>query len=208
MRSSRILAGVLCISFTAAACSSSAGTTTTHTQATGTTTTRPNLSKVLPPTTTTIPVPTGLSACTTVTATAGKAQASAGTVYGTVLLADDGSSSCTILGYPGLVRSATDGSTVPLNIINGLTIGIQGLFDRPPAVVTVTPTQKAEFTYQYSTVPTGSETNCLDSTRLSVELPGSSTPSTPFHLALAPCNGATVYVSAIYAPGSVGKPFT
>jgi hypothetical protein len=205
MRSPRILAVVLCTSFAAAACGSSAGTTATA--GTSTSTTRPNLSKVLPSTTTTAPPVTGLSACTTATVTAGKAHATAGTVYGSMVLADTGSSACTIMGYPVLVRLAADGSTVPLNLINGLTIGIRGLFDRPPALVTVTPTQHAEFTYQYSVVPTGSETSCTGSTSLSVVLPGSSTPSAPIGFALAPCNGSTVYVSAVYAPGSVGKPY-
>jgi hypothetical protein len=215
MRTLRVGAAVLCTGIIAAACTSSSGTTTTGTvprgtstsASTTTTTTGPNFNKVVPTTTPTAPPASGLPACATVIVTPGKSQAVAGTIYGMVTLAAPDATPCTITGYPGLIRIDAAGSTVPITIVDGLTIGIRGLFERLPAPVTLSPTQKAEFAYQYSDVPTGTETTCALSTALVVLLPGSAAAAAPVALDMSPCSGAMVYVSPIIVSGSVGTAY-
>jgi hypothetical protein len=102
-------------------------------------------------------------------------------------------------GYPSLARFSATGAPVPTSVVHGLTVNLSGPPSQPPSLVTVTATQHAEFTFEFSDVPTGSETTCATSTTLTVTTPGASTPSAPIPLTMAPCNNGTVEVSPIYA---------
>jgi hypothetical protein len=102
------------------------------------------------------------------------------------------------MGYPTLFRFATGGASVPVEVSDGITVGIPGPPSQPPALVSLAPGAQAEFTYQYSDVTTGSETTCATSTTMSVSTPGS-TESAPFALTMAPCGGGLVHVSPVYA---------
>ena len=53
---------------------------------------------------------------------------------------------------------------MPITVVNGLTVNLSGPPTQPPSVVTLTSGQQAEFTFQYSDVVTGSETQCASST--------------------------------------------
>jgi hypothetical protein len=199
-----VLGAVLCAGVIASACSSSPGPhtatgTTTHTK--GSNTTTPTTS-VAPTTASTTTSTTGIGPCAQVTATPAQGQGAAGTIVGTVTLAPIGSGTCTMEGYPALARFSATGAAVPVTVVNGLTVNLSGPATQPPSLITLTPGQKAEFTFQYSDVPTGSETSCTSSSTLSVTTPGATSASTPVPLTMAPCNNATVDVSPVYAAGT------
>jgi hypothetical protein len=184
----------------AAACSSSpshhSATTTTSTAVHRTTTTTS-----VPPTTasTTTTTTAGVAACTQVSATPGQTQGAAGTIIGTITLSEVGTGTCTIDGYPGLTRFSSSGGVVTTTVVQGLTVNQSGPASQPPALVTLTPTQQAEFTFQFSDVVTGSETSCAVSSSLTITTPGATTPSAPVTLAISACNNGTVEVSPVYA---------
>jgi hypothetical protein len=195
----RALMTVLFGGLIGAACSSnptpSRTTTTTTAHRTTTTTT------TVPPTTASTTTTTGISACAQVSATPGQAQGAAGTIIGTVTLSEVGTGTCTINGYPSLTRFSASGATVVTTLVHGLTVNVSGPASQPPALVTLTPTRQAEFTYQFSDVVTGTETSCAVSTTLSVTTPGATTPSAKVPVTMSACNNGTVDVSPVYAAG-------
>ncbi len=193
-------AALVCVGLIAAACSSKPGSptstgttggshrTTTTTQGTSATSTTAS------PTTT-----TGIAACAQVTATPGQSQGAAGTIVGTITLAPVGTATCTMEGYPALARFSSSGASVPITVVNGLTVNLSGPPTQPPSVVTLSSGQQAEFTFEYSDVPTGSETQCASSATVTVTPPGATTASAQVPLTMAPCNNGTVEVSPVYA---------
>jgi len=195
-RARRVLMTVLFGGLVGAACSHnpSPGPTTTTTTVHRTTTTT-----AVPPTTASTTTTTGLAACAQVSATPGQAQGAAGTIVGTVTLAEVGTGTCTMDGYPSLTRFNASGATVVTTLVHGLTLNLSGPQSQPPALITLTPTRQAEFTYQFSDVVTGSETACAVSSSLSVTTPGATTASAPVTLTMSACNNGTVNVSPVYA---------
>jgi Protein of unknown function (DUF4232) len=196
---------LLCAGLIAAACSSSPGShTTTGTTAHSHKTTTTTSTTSVPPTTASTSTTTtaGVTACRLVTATPGQAQGAAGTIVGTITMTPVGSGTCTMEGYPVLARFSSSGASVPITIVNGLTVNLSGPPTQPPSVVTLTSGQQAEFTFQYNDVVTGNETSCATSTTISVTPPGASAASAPVPLTMAPCNNATVEVSPVYAASS------
>jgi Protein of unknown function (DUF4232) len=193
------LATVLFGGVLAAACSSSPSpshpTTTTTTAVHRTTTTTTAVSPTTASTTTT----TGIAACAQVSGTPGQIQGAAGTIIGTITLSEVGTGTCTINGYPTLVRFNSSGTTVVTTMVHGLTVNQSGPASQPPSLVTLTPTQNAEFTFQYSDVVTGSETSCAVSSSLTVTTPGATSASAPITLSISACNTGTVEVSPVYA---------
>jgi hypothetical protein len=195
-----VAAALACVGLIAAACSSKPGSptstgttggshrTTTTTQGTSATSTTAS------PTTT-----TGIAACAQVTATPGQSQGAAGTIVGTITLAPVGTATCTMEGYPALARFSSSGATVPTTVVDGLTVNLSGPPTQPPSVVTLSSGQQAEFTFEYSDVPTGSETQCASSATVTVTPPGATTASARVPLTMAPCNNGTVEVSPVYA---------
>jgi Protein of unknown function (DUF4232) len=189
----------------AAACSSSPGTSTSSGTAAahrGTTTTS------TAPTPTSAPASTSTSstavaACSSVTATAGATQGAAGTITGTITLTAAGTTPCTIFGYPSLARYAAGGASVPVTVVNGLTVDVPGAATTS-STVTLTSSQGAAFTYQFSDVPTGTETQCATSASLTVTTPGAASASPQFPLTMAPCDNGTVRVSPVYAASAAG----
>jgi len=190
----RVLMTVLFGGLVLAACSNNpSGPTTTTTVHRTTTTT------AVPPTTASTTTTTGIAACAQVSATPGQAQGAAGTIVGTITLAEVGTGTCTIDGFPSLTRFNASGATVVTTLVHGLTINLSGPASQPPAVITLTPTQQAEFTYQFSDVVTGSETTCAVSSSLSVTTPGATTASAPVTVSMSACDNGTVNVSPVYA---------
>jgi Protein of unknown function (DUF4232) len=197
------LGAILCAGVVAAACSSSPGshtaTGTTSSHKNSSTTTSTTSTTVVTPTTASTTTTTGIEPCAQVTATPGQGQGAAGTIVGTITLAEVGTGTCTIDGYPTLARFGASGASVPVTVVDGLTVNLSGPPSEPASVVTLTPGQQAEFTFQYSDVPTGSETTCASSTTLSVTTPGATSASAPAPLIMAPCTNGTVNVSPVYA---------
>jgi hypothetical protein len=196
-RVGRALVTVLFGGVIAAACSSSPSpgppTTTTTIHRTTTTTALP------PSTPSTTSTTAGSTACAQVSATPGQAQGAAGTIIGTITLSEVGSGTCTMEGYPTLTRFNSSGNSVVTTLVQGLTVNLSGPPSQPPTVVTLTPTQQAEFTFQYSDVVTGSETSCAISTTVSVTTPGATKASAPVPLSISACNNGAVEVSPVYA---------
>lgn len=199
-RALRVTAALVCAGLIGAACSSKPGPhTTTTTTGSHKTTTTTTTTGVAPTTASTTTSTTGIGACAQVTATPEQTQGAAGTIVGTVTLAAVGSATCTMEGYPALARFSGAGAAVATTVVDGLTVNLSGPPTQPPSVVTLTSTQKAEFTFEYSDVPTGTETTCAGSTTLSVTPPGATAASTPAPLTMAPCNNGTIEVSPVYA---------
>jgi len=203
-RSLRVAAALVCAGLIAAACSSKPGshtsTGTTGGSHKSTTTTTKTTTTVTPTTAgATTTTTAGVAACAQVTATVGQTQGAAGTIVGTITLAPVGSVTCTMEGYPVLARFSSSGSSVPITMMNGLSVNLSGPPTQPPSVVTLRAGQQAEFTFAYSDVPTGAETQCASSSTVAVTPPGASTASAPVPLTMEPCNNATVAVSPVYA---------
>jgi hypothetical protein len=155
-------------------------------------------------TSTTIPAPSvdANGACTSVSAVVGQTQGAAGTITGTVTLTPlaDGRT-CTMDGYPTMALRDTAGAAVPVTIVDGLTVSVSGSANAPPARVTLAPGTRAQFAYQYSDVPSGSETTCPRSSTATVTPPGTGTASAPIGLSIAPCGNGTIRVSPVYPTG-------
>jgi hypothetical protein len=194
-RALRVMTMVVGAGLFAAACSSNTPSTTTTT----TTVHRTTTTTAVPPTTASTTTTTGIAACRQVSVTPGQTQGAAGTIIGTVTLALVGTGTCTIDGYPNLTRYNASGSIVTTTLVHGLTVNLSGPPTQPPSLVTLTSTQQAEFTFQYSDVVTGGETSCAVSSTLSVTTPGAASASTPVPLSISACHNGTVDVSPVYA---------
>jgi hypothetical protein len=199
-RALRVAAALVCAGLIAAACSSKPGShtstgTTGGSHSTTTTTQSTSVTSTTAGTTTT----TGITACAQVTATPGQSQGAAGTIVGTLTLTPVGSAPCTMEGYPVLARFSSSGATVPITVVDGLTVNLSGPATQPPSEVTLTSGQQAEFTFEYSDVVTGSETQCASSASVTVTPPGAATASPQVPLTMAPCNNGAVEVSPVYA---------
>jgi hypothetical protein len=199
----RALAGLACAlgaaTLTAACSNSPSPSTSTTTSTTGVTTTS------------TAPASTTTSASTTTTAAAssacnhlnpatGQSQGAAGTITGTITLTNTGPA-CVMNGYPSIGLYSTGGAALPTTVVDGLSVNVGGSANAPPSTVMLAGGSLATFTYQYSDVPSGSETSCPTSATAVVRAPGATTATARFALTIAPCSSGTVRVSPVYAAG-------
>ena len=191
-----VLAGAgLCV----ASCSSSPSpkhSTTTTTRHRATTSTSSSTSTISASTTSS----TGVAspACSHIAATAGQSQGAAGTITGVVTVTNAGTAPCTVDGYPTVGLYSGSGAPLTVTMVNGLTVSITPQASAPPSSVTLAPSSAAQFAYQISDVPTGSETSCPMSEQATATMPGASGSSPYFALAIAPCNNGTIRVSPVY----------
>jgi hypothetical protein len=137
--------------------------------------------------------------CAHVSAAPGQGQGAAGTITGTVTVTNTGSSPCTAMGYPTLALASGSGAPLTVTMVNGLSVDISEAANAAPTTVTLAPSGTAQFAYQFSDVPVGSETSCPTSESASVTMPGSTTSSPSFQLAIGPCGNGTIKVSPVYA---------
>ncbi len=185
-----------------AACSSSSPSTPPR----STTTTRASLPTTAATTTTTLaPTTTSTtaatsSACNHITASAGQTQGAAGTITGVITVTNTGTSTCTANGYPVVALLSGSGAPLTVTMVNGLSVDLSGPANASPSLVTVAPSSTAQFAYQYSDVPVGSETACPTSEMATATMPGATTASPTFALAVGPCGNGTIRVSPVYAP--------
>jgi Protein of unknown function (DUF4232) len=195
------LAFVACAAVVLAACSSSPSkpknvTTTTH--AATSTTSAPTTTSTTAASGTTSTAATS-TACSHITASPGQGQGAAGTITGLVTITNAGTNACTVNGYPTMALFSGSGAPLTVTIVNGLTVTVSSGANAPPSSVSVAPNSSAQFAYQYSDVPVGSETSCPTSESASVTMPGSTTSSPSFQLAIGPCGNGTIKVSPVYA---------
>ena len=180
-----------------AACSSSPSvSTTTTTHRTTSTTAATTTSTTAATTTSSTAAPA--AACTHISASAGGAQGAAGTITGLVTVTNTGSTSCTVNGYPTMALYSGSGAPITVTMVNGLTVSISAQANAAPTTVSIAPSSTAQFAYQFSDVPVGAETSCPTSEQASVTMPGSTTASGSFALAIAPCGNGTIHVSPLY----------
>jgi hypothetical protein len=191
-----VLAGTAVV---AASCSSSphnaSGSTTTTTQAPASSTSSSATSTTTSSSTTTS---TTASGCTGITAAVGQTQGAAGTITGSIVVSSGGSAPCSLTGYPTIALYSSSGASLPVTVIDGLSVDISSDANGTPKSVTLSPTSKLEFTYQFSDVPTGTQTACPSSSMAAISLPGGRGTSPQFPLTLDPCNNGTIRVSPLY----------
>jgi hypothetical protein len=184
-----------------AACSSSPSTpkhsTTTTRASTSTSTTSSSTTTTSGSVTSTSAA--GTTACTRITASPGQGQGAAGTITGFVTVTNTGTTPCTVNGYPTMALFSGSGAPLSVTIVNGLSVSISTPANAPPSSFSVAPSATAQFAYQFSDVPVGAETSCPTSESASVTMPGSSTASPSFQLAIGPCGNGTIRVSPVYA---------
>ena len=114
-------------------------------------------------------------------------------------MTNTGASPCTVDGYPTVALFSGSGAPLTVTMVNGLSVTVSTAANAPPASVVVAPSSTAQFAYQFSDVPVGSETSCPTSEAASVTMPGATTPSPTFQLAIGPCGNGTIRVSPVYA---------
>jgi hypothetical protein len=184
-----------------AACSSSPSTPKHSTTTTGAAlpTTAATTTTTLAPTTTSTTAATS-SACNHITASAGQSQGAAGTITGVITVTNTGTSTCTANGYPVVALLSGSGAPLTVTMVNGLSVNLSGPANAAPSLITVAPSSTAQFAYQYSDVPVGSETACPTSEMATATMPGATTASPTFALAVGPCGNGTIRVSPVYAP--------
>jgi hypothetical protein len=102
-------------------------------------------------------------------------------------------------GYPTMALFSGSGAPLTVTMVDGLTVTVSSAANAPPSSVSVAPSSSAQFAYQFSDVPVGSETSCPTSESASVTMPGSTTSSPSFQLAIGPCGNGTIKVSPVYA---------
>lgn len=184
-----------------AACSSSPSkpkNVTTTTRAATSTTSVPTTTTTTTAASTTTSTASTTSACTHITASPGQGQGAAGTITGLVTVTNAGTAACTVNGYPTVALFSGSGAPLPVTMVNGLTVTLSSAANAAPSSFSLAPSATAQFAYQYSDVPVGSETSCPTSESASVSMPGSSTASPTFQLAIGPCGSGTIKVSPVY----------
>lgn len=182
-----------------AACSSTPSTpkhTTTTTRATTSTTFTTTTTTSSSTTTTAGAAP---AACNQINASPGQGQGAAGTITGLVTVTNTGTSPCTLNGYPTIALFSGSGAPLTVTMVNGLSVTVSTAANAPPSSFSVAPSSTAQFAYQFSDVPVGSETSCPTSESAGVTMPGATTASPTFQLAIGPCGNGTIRVSPVYA---------
>jgi len=198
------LAAVACAGLLLAACSGHTASTTKPTVPTtvhhgASSTTSTGVTTSTAASTSTTSATATATACNTVTASVGQQQGAAGTATGLITVTNVGRSACTVDGYPQLALYAGNGTPLVVTVVEGLTVQLSAPASAPPSTLTLMPSQQAQFAYQYSDVPVGSETSCPVSETGAVTMPGAVTSSSRFALHIGPCNNGTVHVSPVYA---------
>jgi len=195
------LAFVACAGIVFAACSNSPTTpkhVTTTTRAAASTASAPTTTTTTTAATSTSTAATS-SACNRITASPGQGQGAAGTITGLITVTNTGTASCTVDGYPTMGLFSGSGAPLTVAMVNGLTVTVSTAANAPPSSISVAPSSTAEFAYQFSDVPVGSETSCPTSESADVTMPGATTASPTFQLAIGPCGNGTIKVSPVYA---------
>lgn len=194
------LASVACAAVVLAACSSSPSTPkqkhTSSTNATSTTSASTTSTTAASTTTSTTAAST---ACTRITGSPAQGQGAAGTVTGVINVTNSGTSPCTVNGYPTIALFSGSGAPLTVTMQDGLSVTLSAAANAPPSSFSVAPSSSAQFAYQFSDVPVGSETSCPTSESADVTMPGATTASPTFQLAIAPCGNGTIRVSPVYA---------
>jgi hypothetical protein len=158
----------------------------------------PTATSTAAPTVTVTVTPTGLPRCHTSQLAASIPNAgggAAGHIVGYVEFTNTGGVTCRMYGYPGLGLLDSSGHAIPITVTRG---GGQGQeTTATPSSLTLAPNAAAHAEYNYTDVPTGSQTTCPAAAKLQVTPPD----ETDFLLVtaqLAPCGGE-IHVGPVIA---------
>lgn len=110
-----------------------------------------------------------------------------------------GTAPCTVDGYPTMGLFSGSGAPLTVTMTNGLSVTVSTAANAGPSSFSLAPSASAQFVYQFSDVPVGTQTSCPSSETADVTMPGASTASPTFQLAIAPCANGTIRVSPVYA---------
>ena len=195
------LALVACAGLAFAACGGTPATTSKGTAPRSSTSSSSTSSSTLPPSTSSSSTSTVVSttSCAQVAGASGSSEGAAGTITGFIIVTNSGSRSCALDGYPTMALFSGSGAPLTVTVVDGLTVSLTPPANAPPGSVTLAPSAAARFAYQFSDVPSGSETSCPASEAATVTMPGASASSPKFQLAIAPCDDGTIRVSPVFA---------
>ena len=189
------LAAVLGLLLVAAGCSSpTASSPPASSPSTTSSITTPSTSLPPPTTSTTVPGCTGANYALSLLGTEG----AAGTFEVTFGFKNTSSSTCRLMGYPGIQLVAADGSNLPTTTVRG---GSESFTDFAPTVVSVGPGAIAYFNMAYSDVTTGTEGSCPTATGVKA-IPPNTTTSLPVSGQFVVCDNGTVTVSPVFGKDS------
>ena len=201
----RALAFIAGVGLIFAACSNnstpSGHSTTTTTRNTPSSSSTSTSSSSTTSTTAATTTSTGVAAaaCSRITASAGQGQGAAGTITGVITVTNTGPSGCSVNGYPTMALYSGSGAPLTVTVAKGLTVSLSPPANAGPSALMIGPSSTAQFAYQFSDVPVGAQTSCPSSESASVTMPGTTSGSPAFALAIAPCNNGTIRVSPVYA---------
>lgn len=185
-----------------AACSSPSSSSPT-TSASTTTSTAPattTTASSVPSTTTTAASTVCLASALKMAATNGNG--AAGTIEMAVTMANQGTTSCTLNGYPGMQLLDASGTALPTAVIRGGgPMFADAAANQPPTQVVLAAGAVAKFSFSYEDVPVGNETSCPTSTSSEITPPNDYSYAV-IPLAIAPCGGGTIHVSPVYSAPS------
>jgi len=125
--------------------------------------------------------------------TMGSQSAAAGSASAVFVLTNEGSSSCSLYGYPGMQMLDASGQPIPTIVVRG---GGDAATRAKPSSVVLQPQAQASFVAYWGEVPVGAETSCPASAKLEVTAPDD------YHYlviaaTLAPCSSGTINVSPV-----------
>ena len=202
----RALAFIAGVGLLFAACSDnstpsgqSSTTTTRNTPSSSSTSTSSSSTTSTTAPTTTSTGAAAAAACSHITASAGQGQGAAGTITGVITVTNTGPSGCSVNGYPTMALYSGSGAPLTVTVAKGLTVSLSPPANAGPSALMIGPSSTAQFAYQFSDVPVGAQTSCPSSESASVTMPGTTSGSPAFALAIAPCNNGTIRVSPVYA---------
>ncbi|HEY4025173.1 MAG TPA: DUF4232 domain-containing protein [Candidatus Dormibacteraeota bacterium] len=132
----------------------------------------------------------------------GRAGVAAGNVYQPVSLTNTSGASCWLYGFPGLLMLDAGGRPMPTRVVRVDGPTFPGISPVPQRVV-LAPGATAPFYLHFGDVPTGSESTCPQSETLLVT-PPDDTRQLRVAERIAPCQGGTIDVSPVLAPGTHG----
>ena len=196
-RTALVLAATVAGGLGLAACSSPSSSSP-PTSASTTTSTAPATTTTGSPASTTTTAGSTVCLASALKMAATNGSGAAGTIEMAVTMANQGSASCTLNGYPGMQLLDASGADLPTTVIRGGgPMFADAAANQAPAQVVLAPGAVAKFSFSYEDVPVGNETSCPTSTSSEITPPNDYSYAV-IALAIAPCGGGTIHVSPVY----------
>jgi len=118
----------------------------------------------------------------------------AGTVEMSILVSNLGATACSMLGYPSIDLLNANGQPIATTPVEGHASFSVTSANAAPRLQRLPASGTVRFMLQYSDVPAGTETSCLEAAKILVSVPPSAT-SFLVGAQLTPCDNGSVYLS-------------